>query len=185
MKAGCFRNWRSLETESALRDHGTCAGFQYGAEEMTTTFTLEIREGSDPDGGLVLEALIEGNRVATARASVDALQDVHDVLGFDRAEVANQLRESLVSLVKGRLEDVTVSDIVELPGSPLRYSGRYTLREFEEITTGLVWYDVTTSTTGPESISSIVTNRMRREVLRLLTPDNGTARTLIDGDLSK
>ena len=142
--------------------------------------SYEIREVPDADGGLVLELLAEGLRLGRASASADILADMGVMLGLDRTAVAAELRSALVEYLKHQLGTVTVSEPVEDPARKLRFRSRFTLRSGGEIQTGVVWYDVTDSMTGPESLAAVVRNKMRHEVHRKLTDPGTAARALVD-----
>lgn len=59
---------------------------------------FEIREVSDPNGGLILELRANGLRLATARASVDMLHDMAATQGLSRDDVRALLESSLSGL---------------------------------------------------------------------------------------
>lgn len=147
---------------------------------MTINLEFEIRESTRPNGDLLLEAIVEKRRVATGRASQEILSDIQTVLGFTRVEVAEELREALASLVKGQLATVAISHLKEDPDHPLKFTAQFTMKHFDEVSTGIVWYNVGTSTTGPDYLPAIVLNKMRHEVHRLLTSDSDTARELVE-----
>jgi hypothetical protein len=140
----------------------------------------EIREGADPDGGLLLELVVEGTTVARARASAGVLADMDTVLGLSREAVAQQLRQALLETLRSQGQFVEVADVVEDTHRPLRFTGRFTHRLRDDVATGLVWYDVNTSMTGPEDLPAVVRNKMRFEVHRKLTGDGSAARALVD-----
>jgi hypothetical protein len=140
----------------------------------------EIHDVPDPEGGLVIDLVAEGARLARAAASADILGDMQTMLGMDRASVAAELRAALLEYLKNQLATVTVSDPVEDPARKLRFKSRFTLRSGHQIHTGVVWYDVTESTTGPESLPAVVRNKMRHEVHRKLTDPGSAARALVD-----
>ena len=140
----------------------------------------EIREQPQAEGGLRLELVVESDVVATAGASADVLESMERLLGLDRESVATELSVSLEELLKNRIEKVTLADLQEDPGKPLRFHARYTYRDHTNVEAGLVWYDVETSGTGPEELSAIVRNKMRLEVHRKLTTSGGAARALVD-----
>ncbi|GAB4566965.1 MAG: hypothetical protein Tsb0020_19100 [Haliangiales bacterium] len=58
------------------------------------------------------------------------------------------------------------------PGTPYR--------DRDHVDTGLVWYDVNTSDTGPDELPTIVRNKTRLEVHRKLTGNGSAARALVD-----
>lgn len=145
-----------------------------------STLPYEIREVPDPEGGLRLELHIEGKRISTASASADVLHALQETLGLTRDSVAADLRSSLVDLLKNQLEKVTLTPPQEDPQTPLRYRCKYTYRDFDDVYSGLVWYDVQASETGPEGVPAIARNKLRHEVHRLLTSDGSRAREIID-----
>ena len=140
----------------------------------------EIREIADPEGGVSLELLVEGRGIARAGASADVLETMKSRLGIDHRGVVDDLRSALEDLLKNQLAKVSVSDPIEDPDMPLRFHARYTYRDHDDISTGVVWYDVNTSSTGPVELPAIVRNKMRLEVHRKLTSEGGAARALVD-----
>lgn len=148
----------------------------------TTAVSLpyEIRERADVEGGLWLELVVEGEVTGTARASADALESMRLQLGLDRHGVAGELSTALEKLLRNQLEKVTLSEPVEDPTRPLRFRASYAYRDHRNVEAGLVWYDVSSSETGPEELSAIVRNKMRLEVHRKLTGSGGAARALVE-----
>jgi hypothetical protein len=140
----------------------------------------EIREAADPYGGMLLELVVEGVAVARARASETALGELNAILGLTREDVAQHLRRALHGTLRSQGQSVEVADVVEDSHQPLRFFGRFTYRTRGDVSTGLVWYDVSTSNTGPEDLPAIVRNKMRFEVHRQLTEDGSAARALVD-----
>lgn len=138
----------------------------------------EIRSGTAADGGVMLELVVEGSVLARATVSSDVLDDLRTELGYDRDAVIAELRKSLRDALKTQKGFVEISDLKE--GPPLRFIARFTNRLKDEISTGVVWYDVNSSTTGPADLSPVVRNEMRFEVLRRLTSEGTNARALID-----
>jgi hypothetical protein len=148
---------------------------------MTTeSVGYEIRDASTPDGDLVLDLVVEGAVLARATASATILEDMRSRLGLDRAAVVAELKEALVDALKTRGQSVVITDLREESGRPLRFSARFTYRLRNDITTGVVWYDVNTSQTGPDDLATVVRNKMRNEVHRHLTSDGSAARALVD-----
>ncbi len=145
-----------------------------------TALQYEIRDVPDTEGGLRLGLFVEGKRIATASASLDVLDAMSYQLGFTRDAVADDLRTSLLDLLKNQLEKVTVTKPQEVPQRPLRFQSMYTYRDFDNLYAGLVWYDVQTSETGPEGVPAIARNKLRQEVHRLLTGDGSRAREIVD-----
>lgn len=132
------------------------------------------------NGGLVLELFVEGAHVARASASAPILADMHAVLGLSRDSVAQHLRQALLDALTSQGQFVEIADIIEDPAHALRFMGRYTHRFRDEVVTGLVWYDVKTSATGPDDVAAMVRNKMRFKVHRKLTEDGSAARALVD-----
>jgi hypothetical protein len=135
---------------------------------------------ADPDGGLVLELRAEGQRIATARARADVLADMLAMLGLGRDAVRTVLEESLVDQLKHRLAKVDVATPEPVAVGGLRFVSRYVYRDFDDISTGVVWYDVPSSTTGPEDLPAVVRNKMRFEVHRKLTEKSPNAHGLVE-----
>lgn len=140
----------------------------------------EIRESAGADRGLFLELIVEGMCVARASASGHMLADMEAERGLSRETVAQQLKKALLDALRFQGQFVEVVHIIEDPSQPLRFSGRYTHRVRGEVATGLVWYDVETSATGPADLPAVVRNKMRFEVHRKLTDDGSAARALVD-----
>jgi hypothetical protein len=127
---------------------------------------------------VVLELVVEGSILAHATASLTVLDDLRTELGCERDAVIAELRKSLRDVFKTQKQFVEISDMKE--GPPLRFAARFTYRLKDEISTGTVWYDVNSSTTGPDELSPVVRNEMRFEVLRRLTSEGTIARALVD-----
>jgi len=145
-----------------------------------TTLPYEIREAPDPEGGVRLDLRVEGKRIATASAAYDVLEAMSHQLGLTREAVADDLRTSLLDLLKNQLDKVTVTEPREDPQRSLRFRSKYTYRDFDNVVSGLVWYDVQTSETGPYGVPAIARNKLRHEVHRLLTGDGSRAREIVD-----
>lgn len=145
-----------------------------------TNLHYEIREIPDPDGGLVFDLIVEGIRTARARASHAVLDDIRAVVGLERDDVAKELHDALRSVLTNQLEKVTVSEPTEDPNQPLKFRSRYTYKDLDEVSTGMVWYDVSAGITGPDELPAIIRNKLRHEVLRKLTRDGTEARALVD-----
>lgn len=148
----------------------------------SSSLGYEVREVLADDGGLELELWVEESRVARARASVAQLHDIEQFLGKTRDEIRNDLEQRLQDVLKTQGQFVDLSEPVESPESSLRFISRFVWRLYDELSTGLVWYDIGESVTGPESLPAVVRNKMRHEVLRKLTEPGGTARALIERD---
>jgi len=147
---------------------------------ITDLVPFEIREGTTPDGGVRLELSVEGSVVAHATANASVLDDMHSLLGSTRMSVIEHLRDALRDLMRSQWQLVEVDQIIEDPNQRLKFYGRFTHRLRDELSTGLVWYDVRSSMTGPEDVPAVVRNKMRAEVHRKLTEDGSAARALVD-----
>lgn len=146
-----------------------------------SSLAFQINELPAQDGNLVLELQVEGKSIATARAALDVLDNMHTVLGMDREAVAASLRDTLRDHLKHQLERVRLSPPVEIPGEQLIFASRYTYQEdSDHIGTGIVWYDVKKSHTWPESVVPVVRNKMRFEVHRKLTETAAITREIVD-----
>lgn len=140
----------------------------------------EIREIADPQGGLILELHAEGQRVAGARTAGDVLGNMEQHLGMGREGVRTILESALVEHLKHQLAKVEVTPPQADPPGSLRFVSRYTYRDFDDISVGVVWYDVRTSTTGPDDLPAVVRNKMRFEVHSKLTDQSPNARGMVD-----
>lgn len=140
----------------------------------------EIREVPDADDGIVLELHAQGVRLARATASRDIIADIDAMLGVKKAAVEAELRTALVEYLKNQLATVEVAEPVEDSEKSLLFRARFTQTVGDEIRSGVVWYDVTESKTGPESLPAVVRNKMRHAVHRQLTTPGSSARALVD-----
>lgn len=149
----------------------------------TVPINYEFREPPSSDGGLTIELLVDGVLYARAEVSAEVLSDLRTQLGLDRSSVTEQLRKALHDslVLPGRF--VEISDLKE--STPLRFTARYTYRARDQVSTGLVWYDVRSSLTGPETVSALVRNKMRTEVHQTLTSAGSTARELVNDPTSR
>lgn len=142
----------------------------------------EITEHPTDDGGVAMELAVQGSMVARATVSGPRLAEMFGVLGFDRASVIAGVRATLSQVLRTQGQFVNISDIAENPSRPLYFNGRYHYRLGEEVSTGLVWYNVTATETGPEDVPAVVLHKMRTEVHRRLTTAGSVARSLVDLD---
>jgi hypothetical protein len=116
--------------------------------------------------------------LARATASPDMMSALHTELGLHRGTVIAERSKSLMGVLKTQRQFVEIADIKEHP--PLRFTARFTHRLKDQFSTGTVWYDVPSSTIGPDELPPVVRNEMRFEVLRRLTSDGAAARALVD-----
>lgn len=147
---------------------------------MNTAVGYEIREIALESGGVRLVLRVEGTDIASASAEGDIVHDMGVLLGLQRDTIVEDLRAALLDVLRTQGQSVHVDSIVEEQGRPLRFNGRYTHRLRNELQTGIVWYDVNTSVTGPDTVPAVVRNKMRFEVHRQLTGADGSARALVD-----
>jgi hypothetical protein len=101
-------------------------------------------------------------------------------LGMGREGVRTILESALVEHLKHQLAKVEVTPPQADPPGSLRFVSRYTYRDFDDISVGVVWYDVRTSTTGPDDLPAVVRNKMRFEVHSKLTDQSPNARGMVD-----
>jgi hypothetical protein len=134
----------------------------------------EIRDIAAPQGELILELHAEGRRVARARAGTDVLGTM------ERDEVRAILESALIDHLKHQLAKVEVTPPQADPPGSLKFVSRYTYRDFDDISVGVVWYDVRTSATGPDDLPAVVRNQMRFEVHSKLTDQSPNARGMVD-----
>lgn len=99
---------------------------------------------------------------------------------MDQNAVAAELRSALFEYLKNELDTVEISEPVEDAAKKLRFHSKFTLKTGDLIRPGVVWYDVTESTTGPDELPAIVRNKMRHEVHKKLTDPGSAARALVD-----
>ncbi len=140
----------------------------------------DIREGQDPEGGIVLELWVDGACVSTATASANVLEQMAVDLGTAREDMRALLEEKLVENFKQQLAKVELTPPKAIPAGGLRFVSRYVYRDFGNVYAGVVWYDVPTGKTGPEDLSALVRNKMRTEVHRHLTEASPNARVIVD-----
>ena len=144
------------------------------------SIAYEIRETATPDGGVALELVVEGSIVAHATVSAALFDAMRTELGLTREAVIGDLRKSLLAALKTQGQFVEITDVKEDPRQQLRFSGRFTHRLWDKVSTGVVWYEVDTSATGPEDLPAVVRNKMRLAVHRELTDAGTAARALVD-----
>jgi hypothetical protein len=147
---------------------------------MPHALQYEINPVDADGGGLRFELRVEGQSIAVASAAAEVLDAMVATLGMSPAEVAASLRGALIDHLSHRLAQVTVEAPRADPPGSLRFVSRFTLREGDSISTGVVWYDVESSETGPDAVPALVRNRMRYEVHRALTDEGSHARALVE-----
>jgi hypothetical protein len=92
------------------------------------------------------------------------------MLGLRRADVRVALESALVDRFEHELAKVDVAapklatSHAGSDGNDGRFVSRYLHQDFEGIAVGVVWFDCSTSTTGPNGVPAIVRSKMRSEV---------------------
>jgi len=130
------------------------------------------------DGGLVLTLRVEGELVATARASADVLDQMKAQWGTTSESVAGELRTALERYHADALEKVTIDAFHEAPERSRRFVATFTFKDFRNVAKGIAWYDMRTGETGPADVPALVRNKLRYVVHDLLTADDPTAKEL-------
>jgi len=131
------------------------------------------------DGDLVLVHLVEGQRVATARASGATLEQMAAQLGAQRADVERELRSALERLHANELERVTISRMREEPAGSGKFVASFVFRDFRDVSEAMVWYSVPDGTTGPDDVPVLVRNKLRYEVHSRLVGENQAAQDFL------
>ena len=133
-----------------------------------------VRQLDDPEGGVRLELHAEGQRVASAGADADAVSDMDSLLGVDRRGLRSLLESALVErfeLEQGMV-DLGVPRVVAqtdaASSDDRRLVSQYVRRGPESIAVGVVWYDPSSDTTGPDSVHAAVRSKMRTAARRQL-----------------
>jgi hypothetical protein len=144
------------------------------------TLTYNFEETADAQGGLLIHLLVEGVRVGTGRISKEALEQLLEQMGTERATIAAEMRRALLSSLGHRFGRVTLTEPREQAGGPLRFISRYTYQGWEELEMGVVWCDIIAEETGPESAPESVRHEMQHEVLRKIIKPGTVARELVE-----
>jgi hypothetical protein len=126
-----------------------------------------------------LALYVEGARSATARADADVLNQMRVELGRERADVMAELRAALERLHANALEKVVLGALKEERPGSRRFLASYVYRDHRDVTEGVVWYDVGTGVTGPESVPALVHNKLRYAVHEQLVKGNAAAEQLL------
>jgi len=134
----------------------------------------DVRESDGPEGGLLLGLHAEGKRIATARARAEPWSG-DERLGWKAADVRALLEEALVGYLMSQYAKVDLAPPVRSPADGRRFVSRYVYRDADDISVGLVWYDASSSATGPDDLPTIVRSKMRFEVHRKLTEKRPSA----------
>jgi hypothetical protein len=146
---------------------------------MASNAEPTIVDESQPEN-VSLVLLVEGQRVASARADGDVLGLLKAQLGVSRAEVRADLEAALLQLHRDALDRVTIEGLRENPVGSGRYVAKYIERDFRTVTEGLVWYELERGDTGPESASWVVRNKLRYAVHLLLAGNDPAVKKLLE-----
>lgn len=139
----------------------------------------EVRESTAPGGGVLLGLHAEGQCIATAHARSD-LYTRSDRSEGEATDSRELLEKALVDHLRREHAKVELSPPTRSPADGERFVSRYVYRDADGISAGLVWYDVPSSTTGPNELPTLVRNKMRWEVHRQHTEKRPTVfRTLL------
>ena len=131
------------------------------------------------DGEFVLVHVVEGQRVATARASGATLEQMAAQLGAQRADVERELRSALERLHATELEKVTISRMREEPAGSGKFVASYVFHDFRDVSEAMVWYSVPDGTTGPDDVPVLVRNMLRYEVHSRLVGESQAAQDFL------
>lgn len=142
----------------------------------------EFRESDSPDGGVVVALVMDGEIVATARATRAVLDDLRSHIGLERGDVVSELRHALLAALRTQGQFVKITHMRRDDAKPLRFVAAFEASLRDDIQTGVVWYDVAESRTWPDAVPAVVRNKMRTEVHRELTTEGSIARWLVDPD---
>lgn len=135
---------------------------------MSSSATVAIEEVHDDDGGLHFVLKVEQRIVARARASAEMLDDMMNLLGWSRDQVAEDLKASLSDYLHAAARRVSVTDLTER--SPLCFVARYRVDLPDgEIAQGVVTYDVANDEIGPEYVPAIVRREMRIQSHKIIS----------------
>lgn len=147
-----------------------------------TVLSISINEVPTTDGSIRAEATMGGRRIIAAAAGPEVLNQMTQQMGMDRESIVAKLQTALTDFISNHLETVTISPPIESPEGSLYFTSFYTLylRSNDEIQSGIVWYDLPKSMTGPEDLPAIVKNKIRSEVHKSLTAPDSPARKLVE-----
>jgi len=153
---------------------------EFGMSAQPTTINVHVEDRSPDDGSIYLALTMNGKTIEDARASADVVDDIRRVLGVERAQLVNDMFKALEGYLRGEQGEVYLSSPQKDPQYPLRYLSRYIYNAQDEAQVGLVWYDVTSSETGPEEVPAHVKNQLRTAVHRQMTEPGSKARAIVD-----
>ena len=133
-----------------------------------TELQYDFRQPADPEGGLVVELHAEGQRIAVASVSTRSLTDMKTLLGLEQDRVRTMLQDGLVEQLLREHQQVDLTSPEPIASSRDRFVSRYLVRAAGRLAVGVVWYDASSSTTGPTDAPVVVRSKMRLQVRRLL-----------------
>jgi hypothetical protein len=144
------------------------------------SLSCQIRECAEPDGGLLLELLVEGQepRCARARVSGEQLDLLRKWFGLQRSDVITHLHLALLKSLRTRDYNIAITNITQVPPFKLRYVGWFTYQASREISTGVVWYDLIENMSWPDSEEyEMIGGEMKSLVLDILAEEDRAARS--------
>lgn len=122
----------------------------------------EIRDISESEDQIRFGLFVENELFATAEVNEPVLTAMIQMLGKSRKEVAEDLIATLRDLFEKKLEKVQIRNLKET--DRLEFLAEYSYRTFDKIEHGYVEYNVRTGETGPDSVPTVVRNKMRSNV---------------------
>lgn len=131
-------------------------------------YHAEIRELSGALEGMQYGLFIDNERRATAGIDGEALSELVRLVDTTREEIAEDLKKALRDLFRNELDKVQIKKLTRNRG--LNFVAEYIYRALDEVQVGLVEYNVASGVTGPDSVPTIVRNKMRSKVHAQLTP---------------
>lgn len=145
-----------------------------------TIINAYVEDRSPHDGSIYLVLTINGRTVEEVRASADIVEDIRRVLGIKREQLVDDMSKEMISFIQQERGVVALSLPQEDPHHPLRFTARYIYNAQAEEQVGLVWYDVTSSETGPDDVPFHIRNELRTLVHRQMTEPGSKARAIVD-----
>lgn len=139
---------------------------------------MPVSDESSPSELLLRLYGANGEQIATARASEDVLKDMEQCLGISREDVKKELERALEMYGEGNLPKVQIARLKEEPAGSGHYIAEFRYKDFGEVTTGSVFYDVPKGTTGPDEVPALVRNKLRYDVHAVLVRGNVAAEAI-------
>jgi hypothetical protein len=138
---------------------------------------FSIEDASDAER-LRLVLHVDGKPHADATATLPVVHDLCATFGISEEQVLAELRGALKALFANELENVRIDRFREEPAGSQRFVAKYTLRDYRDISEGIVWYDLNKGETGPEPVPAIVRDKMRYVAHEKLVAGNEAAEKL-------